>query len=469
MGRVSPATASRPAAATGPIGRLRARWASDSLVRNSGYQMATQASNGLLGYAFWILAARLSGTDAVGFATALLSVMTLVAFAANLGLSWSLMHNLPGLRGRDEWSVTVTTGLSAAGGAGILVAAAVLVVLPRASARFGALGHEPWLALLFVLGGSLSTVVSVADAVFSADRSSHQMLIRNLGWNIAKMALVCAPLAIGARLTGTGIVGSWVLALLASACGVLLVQLRRIGHRYGDLRRGAGAALGRLRSSLGAQYVSQLAAAIPQFALPAIVVARLGSTQNAYFYVTWSLGAACFLISPSVAVALFAEGMHRPGETAPALKRSVAIIAGLLLPVMVLLAVGGRDVVGLFGPGYADHTGLLLRLLILSAVPDAVTNVYLVLLRLRGRVRAAATLNAGMALLAIGGAWVLLPPLGVSGAGWAWLGAQSAGAVGVLVAVTVARLRRPARSRGAHFPSAASPRREPQLVASAGR
>jgi O-antigen/teichoic acid export membrane protein len=421
------------------------------LVANSGYQMATQATNGLLGYVFWIIAARLSSASAVGLATALLSVMTLVASVANLGLSFALMQNLPRLRGDHEWSTTVTTGLGGAGLAGVIAGALAVVGLGTLLGRFSALIHDPGLIAIFVVGGSLTTVVSVADAVFSGARSSAQMLIRNLAWNAAKIMLLAAPLVAGARLTNTGIVASWVIGLAVSTLGVFAVQLGRLGHRYRASLRGARRAVGVLRSSLGAHYLTQLGANLPQFLLPVIVVVRLSSTQNAYFYVAWSVGGAFFLISPSVANALFAEGVHRPREMADTVKRAALIISALLAPAMIALGLGGRYVIGLFGAAYAAHSELLLLLLVVSAVPDAVTNVYLVVLRLRGRLRTAAALNIGMALAALAGAWFLLPRVGVSGAGWAWLGAQTAGAVIVLAAVAIARGGRAMRCRGDHF------------------
>jgi O-antigen/teichoic acid export membrane protein len=438
------------------------------LVANSGYQMATQATNGVLGYAFWIIAARLSSASAVGLATALLSVITLVASVANLGLNFALMQNLPRIRGDLEWSTTVTTGLAGAGLAGLLVAAIGVVALASLFGRFSAALHQPGLIVFFVVGGSLSTVVSVSDAVFCGARSSAQMLVRNLAWNAVKIGLLAAPLVVGARLTNQGIVGSWVIGLTVSTLGVFAFQLRRLGRRYRARLRGARQAMNELRSSLGAQYLIQLGAGLPQFVLPVIVVARLSSTQNAYFYVAWSVGGAFFLISPSVANALFAEGMHRPEEVAATLKRAALIVSALLAPIMIVLGVGGRYVIGLFGAAYAAHSELLLRLLIVSAVPDAITNVYLVLLRLRGRLRTAAALNTGMAAAAMGGAWILLPRLGVSGAGWAWLAAQTAGAVVVLAAVAIGRGGRALRRRGDHFGDGPVPSR-PEPAASAAR
>jgi Na+-driven multidrug efflux pump len=84
----------------------------------------------------------------------------------------------------------------------------------------------------------------------------------------------------------------------------------------------------------------------------------------------------------------------------------------------------------------------LLRLLVLSAVPDGVTNVYAAVLRVQGRFRMVAVLNVGIAVVALLGAWVLLPQLGIIGAGWAWIGAQLAGCL--FVAADLLAQRRPA-------------------------
>jgi O-antigen/teichoic acid export membrane protein len=109
---------------------------------------------------------------------------------------------------------------------------------------------------------------------------------------------------------------------------------------------------------------------------------------------------------------------------------------------MVLFLLFGTEIMRLFGREYAGPTVTLLRLLVISAVPDAVTNVYAAVLRVQGRFRMAAVLNVGIAALAMGGAWVLLPAHGISGAGWAWIGAQAAGCV--LVAADLLVQSRPA-------------------------
>jgi hypothetical protein len=100
---------------------------------------------------------------------------------------------------------------------------------------------------------------------------------------------------------------------------------------------------------------------------------------------------------------------------------------------MAVLLFGGRFVLGLFGPGYAQHSFVLLVLLVLSAVPDAITNVYVSVLRVQQRFRAAAALNIGMSVGAVMLAWWLLPLVGIAGAGLAWLMMQTAGSAAVAI------------------------------------
>jgi len=60
--------------------------------------------------------------------------------------------------------------------------------------------------------------------------------------------------------------------------------------------------------------------------------------------------------------------------------------------------------------------------LLASALPDAVTNVAVATLRIRGALRDATLLNGSMATIAVVGAWLLTPRLGSSaraGRGWA--------------------------------------------------
>jgi Na+-driven multidrug efflux pump len=76
---------------------------------------------------------------------------------------------------------------------------------------------------------------------------------------------------------------------------------------------------------------------------------------------------------------------------------------------------------------------------VLAAVPDAVTNIAVAYWRSEGRLRRCAAMNAVMATVGLAGSWLLLPGLGIRGAGVAWLAGQTVGAVIVAGSVALRR------------------------------
>ncbi len=87
----------------------------------------------------------------------------------------------------------------------------------------------------------------------------------------------------------------------------------------------------------------------------------------------------------------------------------------------------------MFGRTYADTGTLLLALLALSAIPNVVTNSALWEARVRRNRAVQFGLPAATSAAVITGTLVLIPTMGITGAGWAWLAAQSGAAVAVLL------------------------------------
>jgi O-antigen/teichoic acid export membrane protein len=183
--------------------------------------------------------------------------------------------------------------------------------------------------------------------------------------------------------------------------------------------------------------------ALLPFVIPVLVTARLSSTDNAYFYTTWMMGGIFLIISPAVSQSLFAEGAHNPHEVFTKARSSLLAIGVMLAPCIAGVFVIGGTLLSAFGSSYEQHSIGLLRIVLIAAIPDAVTNVYVAVLRVQGRLVAAAGLNMAMGLGVIGFSWVFLPSLGISAVGWAFLEMQLCGCVFVLL--DLLRLSSPAR------------------------
>ncbi|MFN8041611.1 MAG: lipopolysaccharide biosynthesis protein [Acidimicrobiales bacterium] len=425
---VTPVAADGGGRVRGLITRVR----TDSLVRNSVLVMATTGVNAAFGYLFWIAAARSFTPVAVGQATAAISAMNLAGLIATLGVGTALIAHLPGLAGRhDERSRHLTAAVAYTGVAGLLFGIGLVVVLPMIDAQLAPLVRG-WAAVVVVAGVVAQVWGVVLDGLFVAERRAEGLLARNAGFAVLKLVLLvagAAALAVGGRY----IVTAWVVASVVTLLGTVVFLVRRLLEPLRVAPGGAVAEVRRMARPALVHHLAVLGGEVPMFLLPVIVVARAGAAEGAFFYTTWMVGSLFFTISAAASASLFAEGGYAPDQLRHQRRRTTRLIAALLAPVMIGMLVAGPLVLGLFGPQYAAAGYPLLVLLVISAVPDAVTNVGVAQWRVQGRTGRVAALNVGMASVTLVGTWLLAPVLGVVAPGWAWLTAQTLGTVVVLV------------------------------------
>jgi O-antigen/teichoic acid export membrane protein len=407
-----------------------------SLTRNSLGIMGTSAVNAVLGYGYWTLAARRMPAGQVGLGAAATSALVIISLAVHMGAGGGLIARIPKRTAREQWLTTVTSTFLATTLVTLLLAAAAVIPLGLLVPALRGLTHDPVFALWFVLGAAGWTGSGILDYLFIAERRSDLMLLRNTVTAVAKLGGLVVLGAAVSRSGADAIVATWAVGgLLGTAAG--LAECHVALHRLGRVRlRELPGELGSLlRPSLGHHAIS-VCGLLPTYLLPMVVTARLGPAENAYFYTTWMIGSSIFMISPAVSQALFAEGAHdsangRDGLRRLSLRSMWITLAAIIAPSAILCAIGVY-VLRLFGPGYTAGYALLV-VLVLSAVPDTVSNVAVSVLRVGNLLPRAAALNLSIATIALVGAWICTPHLGILGAGEAWLAAQVFGALAVLV------------------------------------
>lgn len=410
-----------------------------SLVRNSGFLMCTTVATSLLGYVYWLIAAHTFAASQVGFAVGIVTALTLVGSVFSLGVSPLFVRMLPRLAPK-EWSAFFCAGLlvasSAAGLAGLVAGALVLPRLPH----FQDL-HDPRLLLAFVVGCFATAGCLAFDGCFISLRRSDRQFARNLSFAAMKVPLLAAPVLVVRHPTASVVVWTWDAALVGSAVlGWFLLEPLRPHVRFAPLE-GLRPFLRQSRVMLTYQ-LGWLGGWLPVFVFPIMVVAERGAREDAYFYFTWSIGAVFFMVSTSIASALFAEGSNRQDLEHQA-RLALRVMAAALLPLTILTAIFAHDLLDLFGRQYADHGTALLRICALGALPDAVTNTFVAVRQAQKRLQSVVLLNAAMAAIALLGAGLLLPVWGINAVGWSWTFAQSVGAGWIVISVLRQR-RRPA-------------------------
>ncbi len=393
----------------------------DSLLCNSIYIMSTGATTSLFGYLYWILAAHLYSTYDVGLGSALISVMSLGAIFANLGMGSTLVQVLPRREAGYAWSLTLNAGLATGILAGLFTGVIMVVALPHFSQQFAIVTNHVGYAFAFVVGVPIMTVSTLLDQTFIAERAANNMLIRNVAVAVLKIPLLVLPVMLITQVSVIGIFLSGVVSMAIVLVGGVLLLLPRLRRDYCLAVRGIMGQVHSMLASLTGHYFINLGGLSTQYLLPIVVSVRLSPIDNAYYYTTVRVSDFFLSVSAAVAISLFAEGSHRADELSHKVRSSARIIGILLVPTMLFCFLGGRYILSVFGSNYAQHGLLLLRIDIVSTVPDAITNVYISILRVQKRLRFAAVLNLSMAALTLALAWVLLPWLGIAGQGVAYL------------------------------------------------
>jgi hypothetical protein len=408
----------------------------DSLVRNSLYMMSATVATAVLGYVFWIVAARVFSTAQVGIASAVISLCSTVALLAYLGPAAMLVERLHIYEQSRAWnSLIVRTCAPTAVVTAVLATVAIPLIAHAKGygSYFGAAGA----VVLAVLGAAVWTVVQMYCSAFIAARRADGMFAVQGLISVFKVLLVVPLCTIG--LGAPGIVVAWVASSVIGAAAAAFWLLPRIGpaatatgatgeQRGRRARRARHARQSRKRadyvSHLVGQHLTSVGGQMTPLLLPVLVVARLGAGPNAYFYITWMIGSVFFMVSPSISQALFAESVRYDTGLRPTVVKAFRVASLLLIPAMVAMVAGGKLILAIFGKEYVSAGYGLLVLLAISAMPDAVSNVAVAVCRATNRLGYSASINLGIMAITVASAWVLMPRFGLLGVGIGWLAAQ---------------------------------------------
>jgi len=412
----------------------------DSLIHNSIFIMATNGAGAVFGYLFWVVAAHTYSASDIGLGAALISVITLAANVADLGIGATLVQVLPRREAGRAWSVTLNAGLATGALAGLLAGAILVVVLPLFGSQFAFVEHNAGYILALLIGVPIMNLSSLLDQAFIAERAAHNMLLRGLVVAVLKIPLLVLPLLLFIQIGALGILLPGLVAMAVMLIVGLLILLPRLGRAYLPAIRGMVRQVRSMLSSLVGNHFISLGGILPYYLLPVFVTVRLSPADNAYYYTSMRLAEFFTMGSYAVSMSLFAEGSHAPHDLFRKVRSSALIISAIIAPSMLFCFLVGHYILLLYGPSYAQHGLILFIIFVASTVPDAITNIYLAVLRVQRRLRFAAVLNISMGLIILALAWILLPILGIVGAGLAFVIAQ---VVGSLVAgIDAIRYRR---------------------------
>ncbi|MFF1403477.1 lipopolysaccharide biosynthesis protein [Streptomyces sp. NPDC058294] len=418
------------------------------LFRNAYALMLNTGISAVLGLGFWLAAARYYSESAVGQGSAAIAAMKFLAGLTAVTLTGALARFIPVSGDRTGRLVLRTY----AGGSLVVAAAAgiFLLTLDAWGPSYHFL-HGTLNGLGFVLAVAAWNVLTLQDGVLTGLRSAPWVPVGNTVFSAVKLALL---VAFAVALPATGVFVSWVAAIATSVVPLGWLVFRRLVPRH--VRATANPARpptpGEIGRFLAGDYTGSLFSLAVVYLVPVIIAARVSSEQNAYFYITATIAGTTNLLAINMGASLTVEGSHDPARLAADTRAALRRMARIMLPVAGLLFLGAPWILGVFGEGYADAATPLLRWSAVGTVLRTVLETHFAVLRAQSRTAGLAWLQGLLCVLVLGLTMLLLPRLGLTGAGVA-----EVSSLAVVVAVAAPKLWRAVRSAPTVVPDTTAP------------
>ncbi len=414
-----------------------------SELRNPAYRgsyalVANTVGTSGIGAIFWAVAARLYGPEALGRAAALISALMLVATLSQLNLSSTLMRFLPQMGAMSARRLIIfsylASSLTAVAGSVIFV-----TILPRLNSEWRFIGDSAFLTVLFAVSVVVWEVFTLQDAVLVGLQRAAIVPVENVIYSLAKLGL----LVFAAKLLGsTNILFSWVtpLIFLIPVINWLIFRCLK-DRRPHDLVQGLR--VRHLARFASVDYAGTICGQVMANSLPLLVISVLGPAAAGSIYIASLITSGVATVGTSFSTGLLVEAAAAPDRlpelTRGALKRAVIIMG----PATIVLVFGAHFILRIYGGTYSTQTAVLFQLMALSLIPLCIEAIAFSLDRIAGKPIRATLSQLAMAVLTLGGSWLLFGRLGINAVGVAWLGTDVFLAVVRLPTVLAALRRRP--------------------------
>ncbi|MET8245367.1 lipopolysaccharide biosynthesis protein [Streptomyces sp. NPDC005202] len=385
----------------------------NQLFRNAYALMLNTGISAVLGLGFWLAAARYYSESAVGQGSAAIAAMKFLAGLTAVTLTGALARFIP-VAGRSTGRFIFRTYA----GSSVVVALAAGVFLLTLdvwgpSYRFL---HGPLNGLGFVVAIVAWNLLTLQDGVLTGLRSAPWVPVGNTVFSAVKLGLL---VAFAVAIPTSGVFVSWVAAIATSVVPLGWLVFRRLVPRQVKATEDHARppTLKEIGRFLAGDYTGSLFSLAVVYLVPVIIASQVSSEDNAYFYITTTIGGTVNLLAINMGASLTVEGSHDPDRLAANTRAALKRMARIMVPICGLLFLGAPYILHVFGEGYAHAATPLLRWFAVGALLRVVMETYFAVLRAQSRTAGLAWLQGLLCVLVLGLTLLLLPRLGLTGAG----------------------------------------------------
>lgn len=388
------------------------------LFRNAYALIAAAFSSSALGMLYWVVAARLYTTEAVGINLAVISTMNFLAAVSRLSMESVLIRFLPrsGEHAGRLIGAAYFIGATLAGVAGILFLSGLRTWAPGLSILRTTAG----LSVAFVVATVCAGIFTQQDGALAGLREARWVPVENTFFAMAKLALI---VLLARPMPETGIFVSWAISLALTIVPVNWLLFRRLVPKHVETNRDLQSWISRgaVARYAGGLYFSELTGQATVRLLPLIVLHLAGAEAAAFFSLPWMIAQSLNLITDGMMSSLTVEASRTPERLAHFARKVLRGTFRLVIPAVAVVLLAAPWLLLVLGRAYATESTLLLRLLALTSLPYAVNGLYLAYARVRHLIRNISLINAVMSVAILGLSAVFLRRWGVASVGFALL------------------------------------------------
>jgi O-antigen/teichoic acid export membrane protein len=400
---------------------------SDPLSRGGLALLINTGLTGVLGFGYWIIAAHLFSTYAVGVAGALVAATTLFSGIGQLNLSGMVMRFLPNAGGKSRRLVLTTYAFAASVAA--LLAAISLVVIKTLASPTSPLRLNAIESLAFVIAVAATAIFTIEDSVLIGLRRAVWVPVENGSFGIAKIGLLFFFAPVG---TAFALFGAWMIPLTLTIPVISVVLFGRFlppaAVPSGVTLLGQAARSNIIRFAIG-DAAGGLFTQAWTYLLPLVITASLGAPVNALYFTSFLFSSTIDQVAANYASPLTVEGAHAQEEIATLIRLTLRRIYLIILPAVTVLLVVCPWLLRAFGEKYVSAVPLM-RMLLIACLPKAASTVYYAYCRIRRVTHRSAVMQAYVCVATLSGVVLLAHSFGLVGVGFAVVSVQtSAGAI----------------------------------------
>lgn len=396
----------------------------DPLFKNSYFLIGNTLLFSLIGFVFWIIAARLYTPEELGLASAIVSAMSLLSLISLLGFDISIIRFLHVEKYKSDLinSMLVSTAISS-----LIISTIFILGINFWSPGMSILKSEIIFGVLFIVFSTFCTLYTLQTNIFVALRKAKYSFYQAIANSLR------LPFLLFLYIFGTlGIVSSYgIVYVLTFFIGNKFINIAHSSYKF-NLSFKISLLKNMIKYSFQ-NYISNILNRAPNYILPLLVLNLLSAELNAYFYIAWTFAMILLVIPSSTSRSLLAEGASSNENFNLKVFKSLKFTLGLSFLGIMGIVILGKYLLYLFGPLYAENSYIPLVILSISSIPYSIIQLYMSVKRVENDIKPVILTNAVIALVSILGSYVFLKEMGIIAICYSWLGATTIVCIGIII------------------------------------